>query len=101
VAVASAGIKPVKLPPRSPDLNPYAERWVLSLKSEALHHLILPGERQLRRAVDEYLAHYHAERAHQGLDGEIIDPDDVPAHGEIVRRERLGGLLSYYHRRAA
>ena len=99
--LASTGIKPIKLPARSPNLNPYAERWILSLKSEVLDHLILPGERQLRRGLFQYLAHYHAERAHQGLDGGIIDPEDVPADGEVVRRKRLGGLLSYYHRRAA
>lgn len=99
--LASAGIKPIKLPPRSPDLNPHAERWILSLKSEVLDHLILPGERKLRRALTQYLAHYHAERAHQGLNGEIIDPEGMPEGGEIMCRKRLGGLLSYYHRRAA
>lgn len=99
--LGAAGIEPIKLPARSPNLNAYAERWVLSLKSEALDHLILLNERQVRRVLNEYLAHYHAERAHQGLSGEIIDPEEVPGSGEAVRRKRLGGLLSYYHRRAA
>jgi len=98
------GTRPLRLPYRSPDLNAYAERWILSLKSEVLEHLILPGDRQLRRVLNEYLAHYHAERAHQGLSGEIIDPrhqDETAVINKVVRRKRLGGLLSYYHRPAA
>jgi len=99
--MSSAGIETGKLPARSPDLNAYAERWVLSVKSEALNRLILLNERQVRRVLNEYLAHYHSERAHQGLGGEIIDQGEMLANGEIVRRKRLGGLLSHYHRRAA
>ena len=53
---------------------------------------------------NEYLDHYHAERAYQGLNGQLIAPDP-PGHlqdtGEVTRRQRLGGLLSYYHRPAA
>ena len=84
--------------------NAYAERWVLSAKTEALDRLVLLNGRQLRRVLDEYLAHYHAERAHQGLDGRIIQPDTPDGGAEtdrVVRRERLGGLLSYCHRSAA
>ena len=54
--------------------------------------------------LKEYLAHYHEERAHQGLDGRIIEPkspDFPPPIGPVARRERLGGLLSFYHREAA
>ncbi len=63
--------------------------------------MILFGEHSLRRAIREYVAHYHAERNHQGLGNEIIDPEGVQATtGEVTCRERLGGLLRYYHRAA-
>jgi len=102
--ISSVGIEPLKLPARSPNLNAYAERWVLSAKTEALDRLILLNGRQVRRVLDQYLTHYHAERAHQGLDGELIDPEPAPpgeGTGEVVRSKRLGGLLSHYHRPAA
>jgi len=102
--ISSAGTQPIKLPARSPNLNAYAERWILSVKSEALDQLILLNQRQVRRVLREYLAHYHAERAHQGLDGQLIQPDMAAAAAdtsEVVRRKRLGGLLSYYHSPAA
>jgi transposase InsO family protein len=98
-----SGVKTVKLPARSPDLNAYAERFVLSVKSECLAKIIPLGERHLRKAVKEYTEHYHLERNHQGLDNELIEklagrPNmDVP----VECRERLGGILKYYHRRAA
>lgn len=100
--LASAGVTPVRLPARSPNLNAYAERFVLSIKSECLDRMVLLGEGHLRNAVREYLAHYHAERPHQGLEGRLIEParndnDSTP----IQCRERLGGLLRYYHRNAA
>jgi putative transposase len=93
----------VKLPARSPNLNAYAERFVRSVKSECLAKIIPLGERHLRNAVSEYAAHYHLERNHQGLDNELIEkPIDGPCvDGVVDRRERLGGILNYYHRRAA
>jgi len=102
--IASAGIEPTKLPARSPNLNAYAERWVLSVKSEALDHLILVGEKQVRRVLGEYLAHYHEERAHQGIGGQIIRPGTplgADPEGHVACRTRLGGPLRYYHRPAA
>ena len=64
-------------------------------------HLILFGERRLLRALDEFVAHYHGERNHQGLRNELITPETRPLGGTHVRcRERLGGLLRYYHRAA-
>ncbi len=94
---------PVRLPPRSPDLNAYAERFVRSIKSECLDRLIIIGERHLRTAISEYVEHYHAERNHQGLENALIAP--VSAVGElsgpVLRRERLGGMLNHYHRKAA
>lgn len=54
----------------------------------------------LRRALDEYLSHYHTERNHQGLGNELVDDEGEPGVGEVVSREGLGGLLRYYHRAA-
>jgi putative transposase len=58
----------VPLPPRSPNLNAYAERWVRSVKEECLSRLILFGEASLRHALTQYVAHFHHERNHQGKD---------------------------------
>jgi len=98
-----AGAKPLRLPPRSPNLNAYIERFMRSLKSESLDRMIFFGEKSLRRTVTAYLEHYHAERNHQGLDNELIEPgEEVGAvAGKIECRERLGGLLRYYYRDAA
>ena len=98
----SGGVEPVRLPARSPNLNAYAERFVLSMKSECLSRLILLGEGHLRLAVREYVAHYNRERPHQGLEGRFVVPSaNDNATGPIECEERLGGLLRYYHRQAA
>jgi hypothetical protein len=99
-----AGVKRLPLPPHSPNLNAYAERWVRSVKEEALSRLILCGERSLRDALTAYVAHYHGERPHQGIGNVVLMP--VTTHGQsdddpIHCRERLGGLLKYYDRQAA
>jgi putative transposase len=98
----SAGVTPIRLPPSSPNLNAYAERFVRSIKSECLAKLVLLGEKHLRTVVREYVARYHTERNHQGLDGRLLEP---PANnsgtGPIDCRERLGGLLRFYRRQAA
>jgi len=93
----------VLLPRKSPNLNAFMERWFRSLKPECLDRMIFFGRTSLENAVREYVQHYHAERNHQGLGNELIDPrDHVDAvAGEISCRERLGGMLKYYHRRAA
>ena len=93
----------LRLPARSPNLNAYAERFVLSIKSECLTRVIPLNEAHLRRCVREYVAHYHEERPHQGLGNEhIMPPAKVPAlDAPLQRRERLGGILNHYHRRAA
>ncbi len=84
-------------------MNAYAERFVLSVKSECLAKIIPLGERHLRKAVEEYAEHYHLERNHQGLDNELIEKPSRPVNvdGAVDCRERLGGILRYYHRRAA
>ena len=65
--------------------------------------MILFGEGAVRKATTEFMAHYHTERNHQGLDNALIyrKPEDAGAEGEVHRRERLGGLLNYYYRKAA
>jgi hypothetical protein len=70
--LASAGVKCLRLPTRSPDLNSVAERFVLSIKSECLSKLVPLGERHLRRAVSEYMAHCHGERNHQGVGNRLL-----------------------------
>jgi len=100
-----AGIEIIRLPARSPNLNAFAERWILSLKGECLSNLVLFGEEGLRRAVDEFIRHYHAERNHQGKDNVILFPGAEVGSDDRTRtiecRERLGGLLKYYHRASA
>ena len=93
----------VLLPPKSPNLNAFMERWFRSLKSECLDRMIFFGQRSLENAVGEYVKHYHGERNHQGLGNELIEPEDDTeiVAGRIECRERLGGMLKYYHRRAA
>jgi putative transposase len=102
--IDDAGVKRVPLPPRSPNLNPYAERWIRSVKEEALSRLILFGEASLHHALHEYVDYYHHERTHQGKGNVVLFPLLSPytAHeGPIQCRERLGGLLKYYDREAA
>ena len=101
--LSDEGAEPLLLPPRSPNLNAYIERFMKSLKSEALSRMIFFGEKSLRRAVTAILEHYHSERNHQGLDNQLIEPGDAVGQGagKIECRERLGGLLKYYHRDAA
>jgi putative transposase len=100
--IDDAGIERVVLPPRSPNLNAYAERWVRSVKDEALSRMLLFGEGSLHHVLNEYVEHYHQERNHQGKGNVLLFPsssqkDDSP----IQCRERLGGLLKYYRRKAA
>ena len=99
----SRGIKPIKLPPRSPNLNSYAERFVRSIKEECLSRVVPLGERHLNLLAREYVEHYHRERNHQGLGNEMIDgaPKSAKAEGRVRRRKRVGGLLNYYYREAA
>ena len=99
----AAGVRPIRLPPRSPNLNAYAERFVRSTKEECLDRMIILGERRLREVVDEYVEHYHRERPHQGIGNVLIQPIEVPPEMDdpVARRDRLGGLLRSYHRAAA
>jgi transposase InsO family protein len=99
----ASGVEPVVLPPRSPNLNAHCERFVRSVKEEVLNQMVILGERALYYVIHQYLTHYHTERNHQGLDNRLIAPEGVGScqTGHVVRRDRLGGLLRYYHREAA
>ncbi len=93
----------ILLPPRSPNLNAHVERFMRTMKSECLDRMIFFGESSLRRALDEFDEHYHVERNHQGLGNRLFSPGPEVdrMHGKIRHRQRLGGMLSYYHREAA
>jgi putative transposase len=97
------GTKVIRLPPMSPNLNAYAERFVRSIKFECLNRMIFIGEAALRRAVAEYMTHYHRERNHQGLNNRLIRRTRTVAanDGVVHRRPRLGGMLNFYYREAA
>jgi transposase InsO family protein len=103
--LAGGGVKCLRLPARSPNLNAFAERWVRSVKEECLSKLILFGEASFRRALSQFQERYHSERNHQGKGNVLLflRADVLPksSGSPIGRRERLGGLLKYYHRRAA
>ena len=101
--LADVGVKSAKLPPRSPNLNAHAERFVRSIKESCLDRMIWFGEGSLRQGMSAFMAHYHGERNHQGLGNQLIIPDDShPGNrGRLRRRERLGGMLNYYYRQVA
>lgn len=93
------GVEVVLTPRQAPNCNAYAERFVLSIKGECLNRMIFLGEESFRRAVGEYVEHYRAERAHQGLGNERIEATKVAAgDGEVRCTERLGGILKHYRR---
>jgi len=93
----------VLLPPKSPNLNAYLERFMRSLKSECLNRMIFLGRNSLERTLKEFASHYHGERNHQGLGNKLIQPGDEVGQevGEIQYSDRLGGMLRYYYRDAA
>jgi len=101
-ALEGVGVKSIKLPPRSPNLNANAERFVRTIKESCLDRMIFFSESSLRRAIQQFLEHYHMERNHQGLGNRLITPAAIHSKtGEIRRRHRLGGMLNYYYRDAA
>ena len=97
------GIKAVRLPPCSPNLNAYAERFVRTIKESCLNRMIFFGEHSLWNAINEFVDFYHHERNHQGLGNRLIDPGEGvgTTAGSVACRQRLGGLLRYYYRQAA
>ena len=101
--VGEGGTEVIRLPPMSPNLNAHAERFVRSIKDGCLNRMIFFGQASLRRAIGEFMAHYHEERNHQGLENRLIRgiPSVAENEGAIHRRPRLGGMLNYYYRAAA
>lgn len=95
-ALEREGVDTFQLPPRSPNLNAFAERFVRSIKHECLNRMIFVSQAQLRYSIGQFMAHYHGERNHQGVGNQLLRP--VAQHqcvGEAVRRRRrLGGLLN-------
>jgi len=101
--IADGGTEVIRLPPLSPNLNAFAERFVRSIKEECLRKMIFVGQPSLRRAIMEYMGHFHEERNHQGLENRLIRARPAIAANDatVHRRTRLGGMLSYYDRIAA
>ena len=100
--LAAAGVRVIRTPFHAPNCNAYAERFVRSIREECLNRVIPLGERHLRRTLTDFVAHYHGERNHQGLGNELIERWPLQrAQGPVRRRQRVGGLLSYYYRAAA
>ena len=100
------GIKGVKIPVQSPNRSPYAERFVETIRHECLNYVVFFGERHLRYVVKEFMVHYHAERLHQGLGGQLAKKEagtanDNRASGKVACRSRLGGIVNFYYREAA
>ncbi len=94
-----AGVKPVRTTPASPNLSPFVERFVRSIKHECLNKMLIFGERHLRYCIEQYCEYYHTSRPHGGLDYEMIDPPPK-GNGEVVCKEWLGGTLKSWHRAA-
>ena len=105
--LAAAGIEVVKIPPRSPAANAYAERWVRTARAEVTDRMLIAGPRHLRAVLDEYAAHYNRYRPHRARDLRPPDGDDsitAPVTGlttaRMRRRRVLGGLIHEYEQAA-
>jgi transposase InsO family protein len=99
----AAGVRCLKMPKQSPNLNAYSESWVRTIKRECLHKMILFGEQHVRHVVEQYVEHYNLERPHSSLDHDPpVQPEQpMPREGPVVCKDRLGGLLRSYYRGAA
>jgi putative transposase len=98
----TAGVRVIQKPFRAPNCNAYAERFIRSIKEECLDRVVPLGEHHLRWLLGEFVKHYQRERNHQGLGNELIERRPFQRRrGPVRRRQRIGGLLSYYHRAAA
>jgi transposase InsO family protein len=96
---ADAGIEVVKIPPRCPRANCFAERLVLTVRTELTDQMLIFGERHLRRVLAIYATHYNGQRPHRALQLRSPRPDapvPKPVYDRIRRRPILGGLLNQY-----
>jgi putative transposase len=100
--ITSFGLKFIKIPRKSPNLNAYAERFVRSVRQDCLNNLVLFNYHGLRHALKQYSVYYNRERNHQGIDSKIIRPytDEGAFNSPIEMKSRLGGMLKYYYRTA-
>jgi putative transposase len=101
--LAGAGIDVVKIPPRSPRANAYAERWVRTVRAEVTDRMLIFGERHLRMILAEYEAHHNGQRPHRSRELRPPRPDHLPADlskKRIQRRSLFGGLINAYERAA-
>ena len=97
--LADAGIAAVKIPPRSPRANAYAERFVLTVRTEVTDRMLIFGQRHLRAVLAEYARHYNRRRPHRALQLQPPQPDHPIPHittERIRRRSVLGGLINKY-----
>ena len=99
----SEGLRVVRTRVRAPRANAVAERWVGTVRRECLDQLLILGRRQLDAVLREFVAHYNAARSHRALGLRPPVAGECPARvtGAVVRRDRLGGLIHEYERRAA
>jgi putative transposase len=97
------GLRIVKTPVHAPRANAFAERWVRTARRECLDHILSLGRRHLEQILRQYVGHYNAERPHRGLDLAAPEPPKlrVRSRGPVARRDRLGGLIHEYSRKAA
>jgi putative transposase len=102
-AIKDVGIRIHPVAYRSPNQNAFVEQWIQSIKHECLNHFIVFGEDHFNYLISQYVEHYLAERPHQGLGNRLIDGELESAsdEGEILCRQRLGGVLKHYYRAAA
>ena len=98
--VDGLGLTQVTTAFQSPWQNPFAERWIGSLRRDCLDHLIAVNERQLRRVINSYIRYFHEDRTHLGLEKETPIPRAVepPSDGNVVALPRVGGLHHRYSR---
>jgi putative transposase len=103
---AAAGVDTVRIPPRAPRANAYAERWVRTVRADCLDWTLICSQRHLQRVLDRYLEHYNTGRPHRGIDLEVPVPDPaatvstLPFDGRVERVDVLGGLIHEYRNAA-
>jgi transposase InsO family protein len=98
----SSGIHVIPTPPRAPNANAFAERWIRSVREECLDKVLIINQAHLRRVMREYIAFFNTARPHQGIDQQIpVSPTSRSVSGPVRCRQILGGILHDYYRGAA